>query len=239
MKKWITGALGWALGGPIGGVIGFLIGSAFEQGGDKIGNSSQRGGATQRNSFLISLLVMSAAIMKADGKIMKSELDYVKDFIRRNFGAEAEGEALTILKGLLEKEINIQEVATQIRVNMNASQKLQLLHYLTGIALSDGQVVSQELEALKSAAFYMGIPKQDSDSIFAMFDKGIDSAYQVLEIEKSATDDEVKKAYKKMALKHHPDKVSALGADVQRAAEEKFKKISEAYDKIKKDRGII
>jgi len=117
-------------------------------------------------------------------------------------------------------------------------QRLQLLHYLVGIAQADGHVSSQELETLKNIALYLGISQRESESVFAMFGDKLEDAYKVLEISPEATDEEVKKAYKKMALKHHPDRVESLGADVKKAAEEKFKAISVAYETIKKERGF-
>lgn len=248
--RWITGALGWALGGPIGGLLGFLLGSAFEGGrgdagenyrGRVYGNPSGGGAyssSEQRNSFLVSLLILAAAVMKADGKVMRSELDFVKQFIARNFGEAATTEALQILRGLLEKEINLPEVCAQIKLYMEPSQRLQLLHFLVGIARADGHVSGSEIATIKNVAAYLGIPAAECNSILAMFEDNVDSAYKVLEIEPSATDDEIKKAYKKLALKHHPDRVEALGTDVKKAAEEKFKAIVQAYETIKKERGF-
>ncbi len=238
--KWISGALGWALGGPIGGILGFALGSSFDSGNSQgsRGTSAAFSQTEQRNSFLVSLLVLSSAVMRADGRVMKSELDYVKRFISDNFGADATNQASLFLKELLQKDVDIRSVGEQIRVNMNPSARLQLLHFLVGIAQADGQVSSDELRVLRQIALSLGIPSSDSESVFAMFDKGLDAAYQVLEIDKSASDDDVKKAYRRLAVKHHPDKVSNLGADIQKAAEEKFKKIQQAYDTIKKDRGI-
>ncbi|HNW49060.1 MAG TPA: TerB family tellurite resistance protein [Bacteroidales bacterium] len=236
--KWITGALGWALGGPIGGIIGFAVASIFE---GKEGSAISTGYTPieQRNSFLVSLLVLSSAVMKADNRVMKSELDYVKRFISENFGIDAATESSSLLKDFLKQEVDIDAVCAQVRRNVNAPTRLQLLHFLTGIAQADGMVSSDELTVLRRIAAALAIPLQDSESIFAMFDKGIDAAYQVLEIDKNVTDDEVKKAFKRMALKHHPDKVTHLGPDVQKAAEEKFKSVAEAYEKIKKERGIV
>lgn len=236
--KWISGALGWALGGPIGGILGFALGSVFDNSGENR-TSTTFNSSEQRNSFLVSLLILSSAVMKADGRVMKSELDYVKKFIADNFGVDAVNQASLFLKDILQKPIDIKSVGEQIRVNMNQSARLQLLHFLTGIAMADGHVSSEELKVLRNISSTLGIPMNDSESIFAMFDKGLDAAYQVLEIEKLATDEEVKKAYKRMAVKHHPDKVSSLGADIQKAAEEKFKQIQQAYETIKKDRGIV
>ncbi len=240
--KWITGALGWALGGPIGGILGFAVGSIFDKG--EVVTEGGRGrrvysGVEQRNSFLVSLLVLSSAIMNADKRVLKSELDYVKRFIAENFGEDAASEAALLLRDLLKQEVNIESVCAQIRINTNAATRLQLLHYLTGIARADGDVCSDEISMLKRISAALSIPVRDSESVFAMFDKGIDAAYQILEVDKNASDEEIKRAYKKMAVKHHPDKVSSLGPDVQRSAEEKFKKISVAYEKIKKERGIV
>ncbi len=236
--KWISGALGWALGGPIGGILGFALGSVFDSNNETT-TSARFNPLEQRNSFLVSLLILSSAVMKADGKIMKSELDYVKKFISDNFGADAVAQASLFLKDILQKPIDIKSVGEQIKVNMNSSARLQLLHFLTGIAMADGYVSADELKVLREISATLGIPSNDSESIFAMFDKGVDAAYQVLEVDKNATDEDVKKAYKRMAVKHHPDKVSNLGADIQKAAEEKFKKIQQAYDIIKKERGIV
>jgi DnaJ like chaperone protein len=240
--KWIAGALGWAVGGPIGALLGIGLGAII----DKAVSSSrgvesfdgERMNVGQRNSFLLSMLVLSAAVMKADGKVLRSELEYVKNFVRLNFGESAVNEALHILKDLLQKDIDIEQISAQIVINMPSSQRLQLLHYLCGIAQSDASPSAAEMDVLRRIAAALRISTADSESLFAMFGGSVEDAYKVLEIDPSATDEQVKKAYRKMALKHHPDKVSSLGEDVRKAAEEKFKNISEAYEKIKKERGI-
>lgn len=240
--KWLAGALGWALYGPLGGLIGYLLVSGME-GGSDVGYSSGREGGfsaqEQRNSFLISILVLSAAVMKADEKVMKSELDYVKNFIRRSFGEAALQDSLKILKAALEKPLDLPEVCAQIKLYVTAEQKLQLLHYLVGIAKADGIVSEIELKAIRDIASYLGVSKAECDSILSMFEgESIENAYKILELEPTATDEQVKKAYKKLALKHHPDRVATLGEDVKRASEEKFKSIVAAYEKIKKERNI-
>ncbi len=242
--KWVGGAIGWALGGPIGGLIGFAVGYMAE---DKtLSTQDQQSGArprayarhTQSGDFSSALLVLSAAVMKADGKLMKSELQYIRDFFDKQFGPAAAAEKIGILKELLNKDIPVREVCHQIRDFMEHPMRLQLLHYLFGIAKSDGQVAKAEAELIKQIASDLNISQKDYESIQAMFYKDAASAYKILEIEATATDEEVKKAFRKMAMKYHPDKVKDLGDEYQKAAQEKFIKVQESYDQLRKERGM-
>ncbi len=243
--KWIVGGLGWALGGPIGGLLGYYVGSMFENGGNATTRSFQGNPyaspntkTTQAGDFSLSLLVMSAAVMKADGVVKKSELDYVKRFFVSSFGQAKTVQLMQVLKELLKKDINIQEVSMQVRSAMDYSSRLQLLHYLFGIAGADGITDESEILIIQNIAGYMGVTTADFNSVKAMFVKEVDSAYKILDIDAHVSDDEVKKAYHKMAIKYHPDKVSHLGEEVRKAAEEKFQKLNSAYEEIKKRRAM-
>lgn len=258
--KWIGGGLGWALGGPIGGIAGFALGALFDNAGDidlKNGrgsfnpftgdreNPGQQQGyrETQAGDFGISLVILSAAIMQADGKVMKSELSYVKQFLVRQFGEEKAKELLRVLKEVLEQNVSIRQVCLQIRSHMSHPMRLQLLHYLFGIANADQQVHKGEFDVLATISRYLGISQKDFMSISAMFSFSSNStstedAYRILEVSKNASDDEIKTAYRKLAKKNHPDRVASLGEEFQKAAKEKFQKIQDAYEQIKKERGM-
>ena len=192
----------------------------------------------QRNSFFVSLLVLSSAVIKADGRTHPAEVRTVREFIRTNFGEQAASQAEQILQRLDSQQVNIYSVGGQIAANMNYSQRLQLFQYLVSIATSDGDFSASEKSVLEAIASAIRLTSTDAASIIAMYYKETDSAYTVLEISPSATDDEVRSAYRRMAMKYHPDRVATLGPEVQKAAEEKFKKIQEAYAAIKKQRGI-
>jgi len=239
--KFIGGGLGFVLGGPIGALIGFALGSMFD--GTQILTSTHTlaPNRTTEGDFKMSLLVLMACIMKADGRVDKAELAVVKKFLVANFGEQGALEALQILKNLLDQPIDETEVATQIGQYMNYSSKLELLHLLFNIAYADGEVVSSELATIQRIANIFHIDRLDFESIKAPYMKQVDRdwAYKSLEIESSATDEEIKKAYRRMAMKYHPDKVNDLGDEVKKSATEKFRSINEAYENLKKQRGIV
>jgi DnaJ like chaperone protein len=235
--KWIGGGLGFVMGGPIGGLFGFVVGSFFDNA--TVQTTSIDNNVTTPGAFGMSLLVLIAAVMKADGKVVKSELDYVKQFFVRQFGRENAKEALVMLRDLLKQDIPVGDVCSQISRNMDYASRLQLMHLLFGVAGADGSFHSSEIKIIEMISTNLGISTSDYCSIRNMFIPETDSAYKILEIEPSATNEELKKAYRKIALKYHPDKVSHLGEDFRKTADEKFKKVNEAYEKIKKERNLV
>lgn len=236
--KWLGGGLGFVMGGPIGGLLGFIVGSVIDSTTDTTTEYSSAPRRTAQGDFGVSLLVLVAAVMKADGAVVKSELDYVKQFFVRQFGRESAKEAILLLKDILKQDILVRDICVQISKNMDYSSRLQLLHLLFNVSLADGKINKAETELIEKISGALGISSSDFVSIRNMFIPETDSSYKILEVEPSATNDEVKKAYRKMAMKYHPDKVSHLGDDFRKTADEKFKKVNEAYEKIKKERNM-
>ena len=255
--KWIGGIVGFMAAGPLGALAGYAIGSMLENNDDDNYSGGGYGSRTtesstygQRNSFLFSMLVMASYIIKADGKVMHSEMEFVRQFLRVNFGEAAVAEGNQILLNLFEQrkqmdannpqafKNTIYECGMQIRQNMGYEERLQLFNFLAKIAQSDGSICQAEIDALKEVATAMGLSAQEVESMLKLGGNTLEQAYKVLEIEPTATDDEVKAAYRKLALKHHPDRVATLGEDVKKAAEEKFQQINNAKEMIYKARGM-
>jgi len=269
LGKWIGGFLGFMSGGPLGAVAGIVLGGLFDAMLDAVntpetqgtfdGQSGYAAGGNshyytqeqvyqgQRNSFLFSMLVLASYVIKADGRVMHSEMELVRNVLGQNFGPQARQQGNDILKKLFDEQKRVgsaqfrqtvMQCCDQIARNMDYSQRLQLLNFLVLIAQADGSVPASEVTAMKECAQWMRMNTDEVDSMLGLGKDDLESAYKVLGVSPDASDDELKKAYRRLALEHHPDKVAALGDDIRKAAEKKFQEINAAKDRIWKARGL-
>jgi DnaJ like chaperone protein len=250
LGKWIAGSLGWITLGPLGGILGFLIGAMLDSAADAPPDTQGLSGNTDqgnRNSFLLTMLVLSAYIIMADGRVMHSEMELVRNFLRDNFGEQAKLQGNDILLKILEEEKRqgregfrrtIRQACFEASQHLDYGGRLQLMNFLVMIAQADGSVDQTEIEALKEVAGWMQVPESEVESMLHLGGKTTDDDYKVLGVSPQATDEELKKAYRKLALEHHPDRVAKLGDDVRRAAEKKFQEINAAKERIWKARGL-
>ena len=246
LGKWILGGLGFAVGGPIGALIGVLIASAFEttkpavDSNERPRASSRRQQRATQGDIRVSIIVLIACVIKADGRVLKAEVNSIKPFLVRSFGEEGAKQALQLLKELLNQQIDPVAVAKQIGRHINYSTRLELINLLLQVANADGNLDPQELSVIEQIVINMAVQNADYQSILALYQRHKDTnwAYTALEIQPSATDEEVKKAYRRMAMKYHPDKVANAGEEIRQQATEKFRGINEAYEHIKNQRGL-
>lgn len=254
MFKFIGAALGFFLIRSFFGiVVGFVIGSAIDNFVNIKAQIKKKGGSvndvfdyyrqqsTQGSSDFATILIsLAAAVMRADGKIVKSELEYVKTFFTQQFGPQFTTAHLQTLKQFLDGgEIPLEQICSDIRFRTQVEVRIQLLHFLFGLARADGHVAEPELRVIQKIAVLLEIPSVDFESVKNMFYRDVNSDYKVLGIEADATEEQIKKAYRQMAVRYHPDKVAQMGEEYQKGAKEKFQKIQEAYENIKKARGIV
>lgn len=169
MYKWILG-LGFyfttrTLGG---GLFGFIIGSLIDRTTSKSGASNSSGGRkagfqdafeyyrqqSSRYDIQTMLMALSASVMKADGKVLKIELDFVKRFFASQFGNRFTSEHLQILKNFLDSDkIPLQEICADIRTRMPSEVRVQLIHYLFSIAKADGDVAPAEMNIIQKNCY--------------------------------------------------------------------------------------
>lgn len=259
VATWIGGIIGFMSGGALGALAGAAIGAVvdtlFDGKGDASNRISSGDGNTQyddgrRDSFLFSMLVLAAYIIKADGKIMHSEMEFVRNMLRANFGESAVTQGESILHNLFREQDlrnrynpnaykeTIRQCCMQMDQHLTMSERLQMLNFLVLIAQADGYVSPEEIAALKEVASFLGLSEREVDSMLNLKGDSVGDAYKILEISPDATNDEVRAAYRRLALKHHPDRVATLGEDVRRAAEKKLQQINDAKERIYKSRGM-
>ncbi len=270
--KWIGGFIGLIAGGPLGALAGFALGSLLDESNDDVqkinknsyGHRSSAYSNTQsqanyqsrtryeeeqRNTFRFSLLVLASYIIRADGKVMHSEMNLLRQWLRNNFGQNAVDDGEQIILKLFEQQkllghsefrSMVMGSCEQLRQIMSYEQRLQLLNFLVMIAQADGFVATAEVNALRECTLALGLSETDLNSMLNLQDAGtnLDAAYKVLGVSPTATNDEVKAAFRRLALQNHPDKVASLGEDVRKAAEKKFKEINAAKETIWKVRKL-
>ena len=228
--KWIGAAAGWFFAGPIGGIIGYYLGKNIFA--SKVDN---------KTAFEISLLILSSVVIKADGKVLKSELEYVKKFFTNTFGTTKSNEYFRMFNNLNKQDYSskLRQVCLQLNSHINHSSRLEIIHFLFGVSAADNEILPNEVEQIKRIATYMNINSYDFESIQSMFlseRSNSEKWYTILGITKDATDTELKKAYRKMAVKYHPDKLIGVSDDIKKLAEEKFLVVKESYEQIMKGR---
>ena len=243
MIRWIAAIIGYSIFRFPGAIIGFLLGSLFE--GSSSSNGSRRSIFTQSKQgvspaeFELNLLSLASLVIKADGIVNQKELDFVRQYFVQAYGKEQANATFKVFnEEIKKKQLSAQKIAAFLRDRMRYESRLQIIHFLFSVAKADGQISDSEVREINNITGFLGINHRDFESIKAMFFSNPDSAYKILEIEKTANSDQIKKAYRTMVKKYHPDKLQHMDEVYRNGAEEKFRKVQEAYEQIQKERGF-
>jgi len=245
MIRWFAALLGYSFFRLPGAILGFIIGSLLDALSSKKGGSfqqvfkQQRGDQVSPADFELNLLALASLVIKADGVVNQKELDYVRQYFVQAYGTERANATFRVFNDVIKKrQISASNICTMLRARTRYESRLQILHFLFSIANADGHVSDNEVQEIDKISRYLGVQIPDFESIKAMFFKNPDSAYKILEIDRSATNAEIKTAYRMMAKKYHPDKLQHMDEAYQKGAEEKFRKVQEAYEQLQKERGF-
>ena len=240
MIKWFAAFMGYYFLRFPGAILGFFIGSFI----DKMNKGGQLSYTIDRNRmqpevFELNLLALAATVIKADGSVKAQELQYVRNFFITNYGEMKASSIFKIFNEHIKKKTQtIRDLTRVILERTRYETRLQVLHFLFGVANADGYISVEELNKINSIAEALGIRFSDIESIKAMFVKSADNAYKILEITPQASDGMVKKAYREMAKKYHPDKLQSKDPALIKGAQEKFQEVQKAYETIRKARGM-
>lgn len=271
-RKWIYALIGACISGIPGGIAGFFMGMAVDgitgSGGrrrleepDDQSSSTHHGpyrNSSTSDDIEACLVILIAAILKADGQVRRSELDYVKSFFAQSYDEEKGKRYLAMLRDLVKPEVNIdvRKACQQIKYHTDYTTRYHIVDFLFGLTMADNAFDANENSTISLIASVFGINTGDYASMYARHvggrtygqqDRRTGSytsssshkdPYKILGLTSAATDEEVKKAYRRLAMKYHPDKVEGMGEEVKKNAAAQFREINEAYEQIKTARGM-
>lgn len=242
MFKWILAFGGYFFLRFPGAIIGFIIGSvidSFKNGGINVETVFNDRKEVSPADFELNLLSLCSIVIKADGKVNENELQYVRSYFVATYGKDKANAVFRTFNEVVKKrEIAADRICAYLNQRTRYETRVQLIHFLFGIAKADGAVTQSETLKIREIAGYLKVHYRDFESIMAMFIEAADNAYKILEVNPNASDADVKSAYRQMVKKYHPDKVRTNDEAIKKGAEEKFKEVQRAYEQIQKERGL-
>jgi DnaJ like chaperone protein len=257
----LGGTVGFMFGGPFGAIIGGAIGSniggggggtwtpprtPYERPGTSHGQRLAYNPLQAQQAFMIALISLAAKVAKADGLVSSEEIRSFDQFLQNNLRMSPDERkiAARIFNEARDSDIPVKDFASQIRQVMGSrrDQLRDLVTMLMMVAMADGNLHPEEERVIREVNRHLGLSPHDYDAAKAMFNPtaNLESAYQTLGLTSSATDSEVKAAYRRMAKEYHPDVVAnkGMGEDFVKFALDKMQAVNQAYDQIKKERGM-
>lgn len=247
MGKLVGGAIGFVLGGPIGAVAGATFGHAFDINDDQqpsIQNSVLSSGETSQLTFFVATFSMLAKLAKVDGRISEEEIDSIRAFMVKdlNLDAQSQNVAIRIFNAAIESPEPFSGFAAQFYNQFQAqSQFLELMiDILLRVSVADGRMSEKEESLILEA---VGIFRFNQDAYRRIKSKYVDDIqkyYSILNSEKSDSNEQIKKQYRKLVFEYHPDTIASKGLpeEFTKFANDKFREIQEAYEMVRKERGM-
>ncbi len=216
--------LGLMFAGPLGAIAGAYLGHSIGKGKEKL---------DARSVFQINLISILAYVVKVDGDIARVEIETVlKIFQTLGFAPQDMTMLSRAFEVALKQDIDLKNTCDNFQKHSGYEERLMFLRMVYMVVMADQKFHPKEKEAIAKIVDYLGIHDGDHMSIEAEFLKTADKYYEMLGLTRGATLSEVRKAYRDLARTHHPDRVSHLGEEYRKIAEEKFKEINEAHQMI-------
>ncbi len=261
--KLIGGAFGFMLGGPLGALLGAALGHNFDKGLTGVMQDPGMGQATAeriQTAFFTATFSVMGYIAKADGRVSQSEINLARDVMRQmQLRDEQVKAAMNLFNEGKQPDFPLADVLTQFRRECHRRTNLiqMFLEIQIATAMADGRIDPGEHQVLYEIAEALGFPRRVFEQLLQMVQAqqhyagagagggakpaaSMADAYAVLGINKTATDAEVKKAYRRLMNQHHPDKLVAKGLpeEMIEIAKTKTQEIRAAYDQVKQSRGM-
>lgn len=217
---------------------------ASPRGGEAAGHRSAEATAASApaaDEFTICVCVLIAGVMKSDGVLAPEQIELVSRRLKDNFHFDDAGarQMMAFIQELAQGNWSVEEFALRAKRHLRMPARRNLLYFLLEIAFANGQYVFAEQQVVHAIAAIFGLRDGEVAAMEASLNRTAnDWAYRVLQLPRDASDGEVKKAYRRLAMMHHPDKVAGQGDAAEAAATRKFQAINAAYEEIKRERNF-
>ena len=257
MPWWGTllgGTLGYMFGGPLGALLGAALGRNFDR-GLKLTDEQATFGVGQQErvqaAFFTATFSVMGHIAKADGTVTPDEISAAKAIMARmQLDAQQRKAAIRLFNEGKKENFPLHDVLMQFKRECHRRQNLvqMFLEIQIATAMADGHIHASEKRIIFSIGEQLGFRHADIEHLFSFSGSGqaggtqaqpVSKAYKILGISKTASDAEVKKAYRRLMSQHHPDKLIAKGLpeEMIKLATEKTQEIKAAYEQVKESRG--
>ncbi|OOZ39211.1 molecular chaperone DjlA [Solemya pervernicosa gill symbiont] len=267
--KMVGGAFGFMLGGPLGAVLGAALGHKFDQGlgAFQVGGTAHLEQERIQTAFFTATFSVMGHLAKADGRVSEDEIAFAKAVMAQmQLGEEQRALAIKLFGEGKADDFPLDDLLHQFRKECHRRRTLMqmFIEIQLQAAHADGRVDSAERKMLQHICDLLGFTQHEFEHLEAMasaarnFGSGgaagggyqqpqqaspqaqLKAAYQVLDVVESATDAEVKRAYRRLMNQHHPDKLVSKGLpeEMIKVATEKSQEIRNAYDAVKASRGM-
>jgi len=261
--KLLGGTFGFMLGGPLGAILGASLGHNFDKGlggldsgtagygQDTFGSASVE---QLQSAFFTATFSMMGHLAKSDGQVSQAEIAVAESVMQQmRLNTRQKKVAISLFERGKQADFPAFEVLQQFRAECHRRRNLMqmFMEILIATALADGDMHQAERRMLESTAGALGFSHQEFQAILQRLQASrhmhqqpqnsamaLNDAYKLLGLAKSASDDEVKKAYRRLMSQHHPDKLVAKGLpqEMMDMANQKTMEIKAAYDRIKSSR---
>lgn len=233
--KIIGGVIG-SIGGPIGIALGAALGHQFDKAADKVGEQQQVAVA-----YMFILVASMAKMAKADGRISKEEIERIDQFFAQlGLTGDAQKAAQAIFRQEKDSDSDIgayfEQFSQLTKADLNQAQILYTI--LLEIAKADGQIHQAEIEILRLAESKLRLPVGYTDREIGIQHNSLKHAAEVLGVSESASEAEIKKAFRDKCKKTHPDVLRSQGLpdELIQYAGAQIQSFTEAKDTLLKAR---
>jgi DnaJ like chaperone protein len=195
-------------------------------------------------TFFVATFSMLAKVAQADGRISPEEIHAVEHFMAHelNLAPESKRFAVEIFETAIHSPMEFEDFAGQFYHQFQNQPRLLdlMIDLLLRLSVADGTLTESEEKLINSAARIFHFTEEKYHELKSRYAPDFEKYYAILGTNSRASDDEIKRQYRKLVKEYHPDKIASKGLpeEFTKLANDKFREIQDAYDAVRRERGM-